>query len=306
MPDLPEPTRLDLFLVSNGLVRTRSQAKAWIDAGRVRVDGVIRKAGFSLGGGERIEIEAPVEPPRRPQPEDLPLTVLYEDCDLLAIDKPPGMVVHPAPGAWSGTVVNALLHRGLVAAGMDEDRPGIVHRLDKETSGVLLVARTARAHEAVSRAFHERRVKKTYWAIVLGVPRQPAGTLEWSIGRHAHERKRMSIRSRAGRVARTRYRTLEAFGGLSLLEVEPETGRTHQIRVHLAALGHPVLADPVYGSRQHRALPERGPGNEFPRQALHATAIELAHPVSGERLEVRAPLAADMSALLDRLRVRRG
>lgn len=306
MPDLPEPTRLDLFLVSNGLVRTRSQAKAWIDAGRVRVDGVIRKAGFALGGGERIEIEAPVEPPRRPQPEDLPLTVLYEDSDLLAIDKPPGMVVHPAPGSWSGTVVNALLHRGLVATGMDEDRPGIVHRLDKETSGVLLVARTARAHETVSRAFHERRVKKTYWAIVLGVPRQPAGTLEWSIGRHAHERKRMSIRSRAGRVARTRYRTLEAFGGLSLLEVEPETGRTHQIRVHLAALGHPVLADPIYGSRKHRALPERGPGNDFPRQALHAMAIELAHPVSGERLEVRAPLAADMSALLDRLRVMRG
>ncbi len=147
MPDLPEPTRLDLFLVSNGLVRTRSQAKAWIDAGRVRVDGVIRKAGFALGGGERIEIEAPVEPPRRPQPEDLPLTVLYEDSDLLAIDKPPGMVVHPAPGSWSGTVVNALLHRGLVATGMDEDRPGIVHRLDKETSGVLLVARTARAHD---------------------------------------------------------------------------------------------------------------------------------------------------------------
>lgn len=298
--------RLDLFLVSSGFARTRSQAKAWIDAGLVRVDGATRKGGFVLGGGERIDVEAPPEAPRHALPEDLPLTVLYEDAELLAIDKPPGMVVHPAPGSWSGTVVNALLHRGLVSAGTAEDRPGIVHRLDKETSGLLLVARTARSQEALSRAFHDRRVKKTYLAIVLGVPRKPAGTLDWSIGRHPHERKRMSIRSRSGRAALTRYRTLQTFGGLSLLEVEPETGRTHQIRVHLAAMGHPVLADPVYGSRKNRALPQRGPGSDFPRQALHAAAIELVHPVSGERLELRAPLAADMAALLARLRAMRG
>lgn len=292
--------------MSAGLARTRSQAKAWIDAGRVHVDGAVRKAGFLLDGGERIDVAAPAAPRPRAQPEELPLSVVYQDREILAIDKPPGMVVHPAPGSWSGTVVNALLHRGLISEAIDEERPGIVHRLDKETSGVLLVARTARAHEALSRAFHDRRVKKTYLAIVLGVPRRAAGVLEWPVGRHPHDRKRMSIHSRAGRIARTRYRTLEVFGSLALLEVEPETGRTHQIRVHLAALGHPVLADPAYGSRSGRALPEGGPGREFPRQALHAAVLEVAHPASGERLTLRAPLAADMSELLDRLRAARG
>jgi len=281
---------------------TRSQAKAWIDAGRVAVDGRARKAAFTLRGGESVAFEPPPSPPPRAAAEDLPLRILYEDEDVVAIDKPPGMVVHPAPGAWRGTVVNALLHRRLVSSELSEERPGIVHRLDKETSGVLLVARNARAQLAIARAFHDRLVKKTYLAIVLGVPRPQSGTLEWGIGRDPRHRSRMSIRSRSPRAARTRYTLLESFGALSLVRLEPETGRTHQIRVHLAATGHPVLADPLYGSRHRRALPARGPGRDFPRQALHAAALELAHPTRGDTLRLSAPLPEDMGALLAELR----
>jgi 23S rRNA pseudouridine1911/1915/1917 synthase len=286
----------------SGAARTRSQAKTWIDAGDVRVDGKARKAGFLLGGGERVEVRRRLDVPSRAEPEDLPLDVLYEDDEVVAIDKPPGMVVHPAPGSSRGTVVNALLHRRLVARDLSGERPGIVHRLDKETSGVLIVARTSRAHEALARAFHDRRVEKVYLAIVIGVPRKPAGCLDWTIGRHPTERKRMSIRSRSPRPARTRYALLESFGTLALLRVEPETGRTHQIRVHLAAMGHPVLADPLYGARKGRALPARGPGRDFPRQALHAAAIRFPHPVTGALVRLEAPLPEDMRSLLEELR----
>ena len=293
--------RLDVFLVRSEVAATRSQAKTWIDAGRVSVDGRVRKAGFTLAGGEAIAVDRPPARPTRAEPEDLPLTILYEDDDIVAIDKPSGMVVHPAPGAWRGTVVNALLHRGLVS-GAEGERPGIVHRLDKETSGVLLVARNDRAHLALSRAFHDREVKKTYFAVVLGVPRARSGSLEWAIGRHPRERQRMSIRSRSARAARTRYEVVEALGALSFVRLEPETGRTHQIRVHLSAMGHPVLGDPVYGARGGRAVPRSGAGRDFLRQALHAGAIELVHPTSAETLRVSAPLPADMRDLLAELR----
>ncbi len=302
MPPLARETRLDVFLVASGAALTRSQAKKWIDAGRVRVNGVARKAGFVLVGGESIEVARPTERPAIAEPEDIALRVLYEDDDLLAIDKPPGMVVHPAPGAWRGTVVNALLHRALVSRDLSPDRPGIVHRLDKETSGLLLIARHERAQVALSCAFRERQVRKTYLAIVLGEPRRVSGSLEWAIGRHPHERQRMSIRSRSPRAARTRYTVVERFDGLALLRLEPETGRTHQIRVHLAAMGHPVLADPLYGAKKGRALPTRGAARAFARQALHASELELAHPVSGATLHLAAPTPDDMSELLRELR----
>ncbi len=269
------------------------------------VDGRSRKAGQLLSGGEAVEVTGAVEPPSRPVAEDLPLVVLHEDEQLLVIDKRAGMVVHPAPGSWSGTVVNALLHRGSVVEPLDDARPGIVHRLDKETSGVLVIAKTAEAHLALARAFHDREVKKTYHAIVLGVPGSAEGMLDWSIGRHPHERQRMSIRAHRGRAARTAYRRIESFGALSFLELRPETGRTHQIRVHLAALGHPVLADPLYGSRKGRARPRTGPGAEFQRQALHASALELRHPASGNPMRFHAPLPDDMAMLLDSLRALR-
>ena len=303
---LSEPCRLDVYLVRAGHAPTRSQAKQWVDNGRVRVDGRACKGGSILRGGEAIAIDAVADDAtvRTPEPEDLPLSILYEDEWLLAVDKPAGMVVHPAPGSWRGTVVNALLHRRLVANAADEARPGIVHRLDKETSGVLLVARSGEAHLALAHAFRERQVHKTYLAIVLGNPTSNSGVITWAVGRHPHDRKRMSIRTRRGREAKTTWRVSERFGDLTLLEVEPETGRTHQIRVHLGALGHPVLADPVYGARGRRALPAEGPGRAFVRQALHAARIALRHPKSGERLEIESPLPTDFATLLAALRMR--
>jgi 23S rRNA pseudouridine1911/1915/1917 synthase len=302
VPRLADAIRLDVFLVTSGVALTRSQAKSWIDGGHVRVNGLARKAGFLLVGGESIEIVRPAPKTATAEPEDLPLHVLYEDADLLAIDKPSGMVVHPAPGVWRGTIVNALLHRGLVSRDASPERPGIVHRLDKETSGVLLVARHTRAQLALSRAFRDRRIRKTYLAIVLGEPRRAAGSLEWPIGRHPYERQRMSIRSRSPREARTRYVVVERFHALCFLRLEPETGRTHQIRVHLAAMGHPVLADALYGARKGRALPSRGPGRTFARHALHAAELELAHPITGVALHLVAPIPADMTELLQELR----
>ena len=298
---LARPIRLDRYLVEHDLVSTRSQAKNRIEAGAVWVDGQVRKAGHLLHGGEQIEVGPAPEAVSPPEPEDLPLSLLYRDEDLVALDKPAGLVVHPAPGAWRGTLVNALLHHGLVRAGEGE-RPGIVHRLDRETSGVLLVARHTVAHEVLARQFQDRSIEKRYVAFVLGTPRGTEGTLEWAIGRHPRERQRMSIRSPRGRIARTRWRLRESFGAVSVLEVRPETGRTHQIRVHLAAMGHAVLADPMYGSRKGRALPPEGPGRELARQALHAASITFRHPRTNERLTIEAPLAPDLEALLARLR----
>ncbi len=304
VPVLADEARLDVYLAGAAVVTSRSQAKVLIDNGCVLVDGRPCKAGFLLHGGERLEIRPPAKPPAGAAPENIPLRILYQDDDLLAVDKPAGMVVHPAPGNRTGTLVSALLHHDLVTEGATGERPGIVHRLDKETSGVLLVARTLRAHEALARAFRERTVHKRYLAVVLGTPSAKEGLLTWSIGRHPRERQRMSIHSHRGRTARTTYRVMESFRDLSLLELRPETGRTHQLRVHLAAMGHPVLADPLYGSRKGRALPKSGPGREFGRQALHAAEIELVHPTTGARLRLVAPYPEDLRVLLDRLRAK--
>jgi 23S rRNA pseudouridine1911/1915/1917 synthase len=308
VPHLPEPCRLDVFLVREGHAPTRSRAKQWADQGRVLMDGRACKASALLRGGEALAIDTTplATEPQRAEPEDLPLTILYEDEWLLAIDKPAGMVVHPAPGSWRGTIVNALLHLGLVDRDglTDGERPGIVHRLDKETSGVLLVARSAEAHHALTLAFRERHVHKTYLAIVLGQPASDSGVITWAIGRHPHDRQRMSIRARRTREAKTAWRVVERFGDAALLEVQPETGRTHQIRVHLAALGHPVLADPVYGARGRRALPAEGPGRELGRQALHAAAIDVPHPRTSERLRICSPLPSDFAAILAAYRSR--
>jgi 23S rRNA pseudouridine1911/1915/1917 synthase len=234
------------------------------------------------------------------EPEDLPLVVLYEDAHLLAIDKPPGMVVHPAPGARRGTLVNALAHRlGLLAGVGPADRPGIVHRLDRDTSGVLLVARTAAALEALARQFRERSVHKRYLAIVRGRIAKASGMIDQPIGRHPVERKRMSVHGQRARAAVTRWQVAERFAEATLVRLAPETGRTHQLRVHLAAMGHPVLGDKVYGRRRSsRAVT----GPACARQALHAEELHFAHPVSGERVVVRAALPADLEAVLARLR----
>ena len=301
VPPAAAGVRLDRFLGAAPAIGTRSQAKHLIDAGRVRVDDTVRKGGYTLRTGARIEVEVPPPAPLAVEPEPVPLVVLHEDADLLAIDKPPGMVVHPAPGARHGTLVHALVHRlGDLGGVGDPDRPGIVHRLDRDTSGVLLVARSAAAHEALARQFRERTVEKRYLALVRGRLEPATGVVDRPVGRHPRERKRMSTRSRHGRAAVTRWTVLERFPGATLVRLEPETGRTHQLRVHLAAVGHPIVGDAVYGAR--RAGRVEVAGVACARQALHAAEIRFSHPSSGARMTVRAALPPDLEELLAALR----
>jgi 23S rRNA pseudouridine1911/1915/1917 synthase len=296
--------RLDRFLTTVPGLGTRSQVKQLIDASRVAVDGSPRKAGFVLRTGMQVTVDVPAPLPSSIEPEALPLAVLYEDAHLLAIDKPPGMVVHPAPGSRRGTVVNALLHRLGALDGVGEaSRPGIVHRLDKDTSGVLLIARTTPALEALARQFRTRTIEKRYVALVHGAVRGERGTIDRPIGRDPRDRKRMSVRSRRGRPAVTHWKVGERLPGATLLDVTIETGRTHQIRVHLASIGHPIVGDAVYGGRRRSAT---AAAHDLlaacPRQALHAGGLALAHPVTGAPLVFQAPLPPDLRALVDGLR----
>jgi 23S rRNA pseudouridine1911/1915/1917 synthase len=296
--------RLDRFLATVSGLGTRSQVKHLVDAERVVVDGVARKAGFVVKAGMTVTVDVPAPVPLTVDAEALPLVVLYEDPVLLAIDKPAGMAVHPAPGTRRGTVVNALLHRlaGIAGVGAAE-RPGIVHRLDKDTSGVLLVARTTEALEALARQFRARTVEKRYVALVHGTVRGDRGVVERPVGRDPRDRKRMSVRSTRGRAAVTRYAVRERFPGATLLDVAPETGRTHQIRVHLASIGHPVVGDAVYGGRRRGTVRETSPIlAACPRQALHARRLVVAHPTSGAPLTLESPLPTDLRTVVDGLR----
>jgi 23S rRNA pseudouridine1911/1915/1917 synthase len=288
-------TRLDSF-VAAGLSLSRSQVRRLVDDGNVTIAGEARKAGQLVRAGDRIEVEVPAAPPTIATPEALPLTVLHEDATLIVLNKAPGMVVHPAPGRWQGTVVNALLHRWGALPGTEPSRPGIVHRLDRDTSGVMVIARTTTALEHLGRQFADRTVEKRYLAVVRGVPSRDAFVVDAPIGRHAVERKKMSTRTRAGRPAVTRVRVLERFASTALVEAAPETGRTHQIRVHLATRGHPIIGDGVYGKARAHETAMIG------RHALHAYTLGIAHPASGEHLTFRAELWPDMLELLDALR----
>ncbi|MDX2168849.1 MAG: RluA family pseudouridine synthase [Deltaproteobacteria bacterium] len=292
--------RLDRFLTARGELGTRSQVHRLIGDGAVEVNGRVVKAGTMVRAGDRIAARLRAAVPVGVEPEAIPLDVLFEDEVLLAINKPPGLVVHPAPGHWQGTLVSALLHRWPTAAsGLDPARLGIVHRLDKDTSGVLLIARTAEALADLGRQFRGRTVRKQYVALVWGAPRLPRGVIDKPIGRHPVQRKRMAVRGAGGRAARTRYEIVERFTGISLVRAFPETGRTHQIRVHLAALGCPIVADPLY------ARPRPGPPGGIARQALHAERIDFAHPSSGAPVSLAAPLPGDLNAALAALRARK-
>jgi 23S rRNA pseudouridine1911/1915/1917 synthase len=271
---------------------SRSRLQEWVKAGRVSVNGSVeRKPSFALRGGEAVNVEPAPPAQLRASAEDLPVEVLYEDDDVIAVNKPAGMVVHAGAGRHAGTLVNALLHRyGQLSGVAGELRPGIVHRLDRETSGVLLVARTDASHRNLAAQFAGRRVEKTYLAMVLGNVRSDTGTIDKAIARDTTHRTRMTVRTGTGRAAHTEYRVLRRYGNVTYLEVKIGTGRTHQIRVHLASIGHPVVGDKVYGSA--RRLEDVPPIEH--RFFLHAWRIRFAQPSTGEPLTVTAPLAAEL------------
>ncbi len=285
--------RLDRYLAAQGKWGARSQVQRLIREGLVRVDGQSAKAGTVLRRGQSIDVH--VAPPALPEgiePEAIPLDVLYEDEWVLVINKPPGLVVHPAPGHWRGTLVSALLHhwRG-PRPGLDPLRPGIVHRLDKDTSGVLVIAKDAATLADLGAQFRRREVEKQYVAFVWGRPRRQTGTITEPIGRNPTHRKRMAVRH-GGREAVTAFAVCEQLDGVAMLRLFPKTGRTHQIRVHLAAIGHPVVGDAVYGRGR-----SRDSGLLVPRQALHAERISFRHPRTRARVSFTAPLADDLVAL---------
>jgi 23S rRNA pseudouridine1911/1915/1917 synthase len=287
--------RLDRALASWAGV-PRAQARRWIDEERVQVDGREGRASHRLRPGESIHAEPPEPVVCHLVPEDLPLQVLHEDADLIVVDKPAGLVVHPAPGHPRGTLVNALLHHCGDLAGIGGVlRPGIVHRLDRGTSGVLVVAKNDVAHGALAEQFRSHDVERIYQAWVRGLPGDDAGVVDRPIGRHPRDRKRMSVQTRSGREACTRWAVLRRFSqrGISWLEVRPQTGRTHQIRVHLASRGLPILGDPLYG-KSRRAQP-------LPRPALHAAVLGFDHPRHGERLRFEAALPHDLREMHEAL-----
>lgn len=301
--------RLDRFLAAQGLLPTRSGIARLVRGGLVTVDGVVRKASFPVPAGAVVEVRIPPEPPSAVEPEDLLLEVLYEDESIAVVDKPAGMATHPAPGCRRGTLVAALLHRWRLAGDWpDPTRPGIVHRLDRDTSGVIVVAKTPLALHALSRQFQARSVLKGYEAVVVGAP--PAlGSVDLPIGRDPADRRRMQARRGQARAARTRFETVETFGrspvAAARVRLRPETGRTHQVRVHLASIGHPVVGDALYGGRRApRGVSgiARAAIEGFPRHALHAAWIEIRHPLDGRPLRFAAMLPPDMEELLERLR----
>ncbi len=290
--------RLDRALAALAGV-ARAQAQRWIDEGRVRVNGAAARASQKLALGDRVLWDPPAPAPSALAPEPIALAILHQDDALVVLDKPAGLVVHPAPGHAGGTLVNALLHHVRDLAGIGGvARPGIVHRLDRGTSGVMVVAKTDAAHAALSKQFHDHTIERVYVAFARGAPAQDEGRIERAIGRHPSDRKRMSIVTKRGRTAATRWRVLRRFpkSGAVKLEIRPETGRTHQIRVHLAAHGLPLLGDETYGQAAGGAF-ARGLG----RPALHAAVLGFVHPATGERLRFEVPLPPDLAALEETL-----
>ncbi len=290
---------------------SRSRVKALIDQGHLsRGDKPVRDPSEPAKAGHHYTLILPAPEPATPQPQDIPLTILFEDADLIVLNKPAGLVVHPAPGNADGTLVNALLaHAGEEFSGIGgEMRPGIVHRLDKDTSGIMVVAKSDRAHRTLSENFATRDLDRSYLALCWGVPSPPVGEIEGAIGRHPTDRKRMAVVTRGGKQALTRYATQQAWEqGCALLRCKLATGRTHQIRVHLATMGHPLVGDPVYLRRVPsgaRTLPAtvRDGLLAFPRQALHAETLGFRHPVTGQPLSFSAPPPPDMAELLTLLR----
>lgn len=297
--------RLDRALTSLTSDWTRSRIRKWIDQGRVQRNGSPAVQSERVAEGDVLDFEVPDITPAEAEPEDIPLSILYEDEHLLVVDKRAGLVIHPAAGNPAGTLVNALLHYCKDLSGIGGvERPGIVHRLDKDTTGTLVVAKNDRAHLGLSLAFSRRTIKKTYIAVCYGSPREREGVIEAPINRHPSDRKKMAVRE-DGHKARTLYQVTEKFEGTALLSCTLITGRTHQIRVHCAHIGHALVGDTTYSGRQWRNLSNEAARNacrDFPRQALHAQTLAFTHPVSGELISVEAPIPEDMADLIGALR----
>lgn len=322
-PDAGE--RLDRFLASRLPGLSRSRVKALIEAGRVGTEAESPGSGAGAGGetisepsrrvkpGESFVVTIPESAPATPRPQSMELVILYEDADLLVLDKPPGLVVHPAPGNPDRTLVNALLaHCGDSLSGIGGvRRPGIVHRLDKDTSGIMVVAKNDAAHRGLSAQFAAHSIHRAYKALVWGAPQPRAGLIDGNIGRSAYNRKKMAVVARGGKPARTRYRTVESFGdraapAVSLVVCELLTGRTHQVRVHLSSRGHPLVGDATYGRpRKIAGLPTELMARlrVFPRQALHAYQLAFIHPQTGKEMQFETELTSDLKELISLLRL---
>ncbi|HEA47390.1 MAG TPA: RluA family pseudouridine synthase [bacterium] len=304
----PQPDqRIDLYLVQKRLGLSRSRIQRLISSGKIRVNGSIVKPSYKVRVGDRVEVTIPKPRPLKIAPEKIPLNILYEDRDLVVINKPRGMVVHPGAGISSGTLVNALLYHCKDLSGIGGVlRPGIVHRLDKDTSGVLVIAKNDFAHLALSKQFKERKITKRYIALVKGKVLKEQGKIEAPIGRHPVKRKKMAAGVRRARGAITSYKVLEKFRDFTLLEAAPETGRTHQIRVHLSHIGHPIVGDQKYGGKKSIVNSQKSELKEaitsLRGQALHAQTLGFVHPGTKEYMEFNAPLPKDMEKVIGLLK----
>lgn len=307
--------RIDAYLASRYPDYSRSVIQKVIDAKAVLINGQPTKASYKVRLDDQIRVWLPELADEAPIPEEIPLHVVYEDEALTVVNKPPGMVVHPAKGHWTGTLVNALqFHYDSLSTVAGESRPGIVHRLDRDTTGLLLVAKDDLAHRHLARQFEERTIRKEYLALVSGVPQRDSDYIERTIGFHPTNREKMAIRlpEDGGKEAVTFYEVLERFDGFAYIRCKPKTGRTHQIRVHLAHIGHPIVADKAYSGRDRLTLGDLlGTKADDPdkvlidRQALHAHNLFLHHPLSGDELALNAPLPDDMAGVLAALRAHR-
>jgi 23S rRNA pseudouridine1911/1915/1917 synthase len=310
VPPKQTKTRIDVYLTHQIQNATRSKVRSAIDAGSVLVNGKRIKASHAIAPGEVIEITLPHPPRPDAKAEDILLDVVFEDDQLLIVNKSAGMVTHPAYGNYTGTLVNALLHHcNSLSMVNTETRPGIVHRLDKDTTGLMVVAKNDVAHHFLAKQFSSRTISREYWAIVWGKFRETKGTIEASLGRSKKDRKKVSVTA-GGKHAVTDYEVLQEFDFLSLIRLKLRTGRTHQIRVHLAHVGHPVFGDPTYGGRSHtwggldgkKALQAQNLLKLIARQALHAKTIGFVHPSTKESVQFDSDLPADMRDILSRLK----
>jgi len=300
--------RLDMFIQHHEAYSSRNRIQTLIKDGLALVNGRPEKPGYKVKPGDVVTLELPERPVREVLPENIPLHIVFEDDHMVVLNKPPNLVVHPAPGNYTGTLVNALLfHYGSLPSsgkgpsdgeGSERERAGIVHRLDKDTSGVMVVARTEQALKALTKQFKDRVVRKTYLALVSGVIKKGSGVIEVAIGRHVKERKKISVHTASPREAVTLYKVKERFRNATLVEVEIKTGRTHQIRVHLAHLGFPVLGDRVYGGAKAARLGDLS----IDRQLLHAESLSLLHPVTRTPLTFSVPPPQDMTSVIAHLR----